>query len=49
MVDAGDLKSLASNGVRVRVPPRVLWVFWWVYTKFLGRGILFSMPIDYPH
>gem|GEM_PF-5234542 len=32
MVDAGDLKSLASNGVRVRVPPRVLcgeirWLF----------------------
>lgn len=25
MVDAGDLKSLASNGVRVRVPPRVLY------------------------
>ncbi len=22
MVDTGDLKSLASNGVRVRVPPR---------------------------
>lgn len=24
MVDAGDLKSLASNGVWVQVPPRVL-------------------------
>ena len=23
MVDTGDLKSLASNGVRVQVPPRV--------------------------
>ncbi len=22
MVDTGDLKSLASNGVRVRLPPR---------------------------
>lgn len=26
MVDTGDLKSLASNGVRVQVPPRApLW------------------------
>ena len=24
MVDTGDLKSLASNGVRVQVPPRAL-------------------------
>ena len=27
MVDAGDLKSLASNGVWVQVPPRVLALF----------------------
>ena len=26
MVDTGDLKSLASNGVRVQVPP---WVLCW--------------------
>ena len=37
MVDAADLKSVASNGVRVQVPPRAL--FGNSLQSFLNKGI----------
>ena len=44
MVDAGDLKSLASNGVWVQVPPRVLAVIEsWASTR--SRALNISLTL----
>ena len=40
MVDAADLKSAASNGVRVQVPPRALFYIQW-FIKDCGSFLLF--------
>ncbi len=43
MVDAGDLKSLASNGVWVQVPPRVLAVIEsWASTRSRALNIFLT-------